>query len=134
MGQFIQLRELLVLNLALIEVPLWLTTLTDLRYVMLRGTDITKLPATISNLHRLELLRIENCQNPLSMLPESFRELRALRYLSFRDTYLRYLPIKHLPPSLTHLELSYSSLLAGVDYDELHSRFPKLRVCLNGVK
>ncbi|GAB2947725.1 hypothetical protein GCM10027048_10880 [Hymenobacter coalescens] len=78
------------------------------------------------------MLRLENCLLPLRTLPPSFRELTALRHLSFADTYVRHLPVQHLPPNLKRLDLSFSSLLAGVDYDELRARFPRLRVRISG--
>ncbi|OON68558.1 leucine-rich repeat domain-containing protein [Hymenobacter sp. CRA2] len=134
MGNLTELRELLMLNLALSEVPPWLPNLTQLCYLMIRGTDITELPTDFGRLQRLELLRIENCVFPLRTLPSSFRELTTLRRLSFADTYVRHLPIDHLPPGLTHLQLSWSSQLAGVDFDALHQRFPRLQLQINGVK
>ncbi|GAB2947718.1 hypothetical protein GCM10027048_10870 [Hymenobacter coalescens] len=49
-GQLTELRELLLLNLAISAVPPWLSNLTQLRYLMVRGTDITELPADFGRL------------------------------------------------------------------------------------
>lgn len=131
-GQLTELRELLLLNHPLREVPAWLFDLPRLRYLMIRGTDITELPAAVARLRHLAVLRLENCQLPLSSLPASLRQLTALRQLSLRDTRIVYLPVEHLPPGLQRLDLSASAEFGGVDFEALRLLRPRLRITISG--
>ncbi|QHJ05769.1 leucine-rich repeat domain-containing protein [Hymenobacter busanensis] len=131
-GQLPALQELLLLNHPLREVPSWLPGLTRLRYLMIRGTDITELPVDVGRLRQLAVLRIENGQFPLRTLPASLREMTKLKQLSLRDTRVVHLPVEHLPPGLQRLDLSDSAQQGGVDVAALRQRMPNLHVTISG--
>jgi Leucine-rich repeat (LRR) protein len=82
-GQLRTLKRLTLLNLP-INFPAWIADLPNLRYLMVRGTNLMTIPPWIQHLSRLRILAVENCN--LTVLPETLRRMHHLRELWLADT------------------------------------------------
>lgn len=96
-GQLKKLHTLSLLNLPITTFPDWILNLENLRYLMVRGTDINILPGSISRLNFLQTLRIENC--PLKVLPEELNQLVNLKTLGLCDTDIEEIDSRTVPLS-----------------------------------
>ncbi|KAM1839231.1 hypothetical protein ACFX1X_014295 [Malus domestica] len=94
-GFFKKLPCLRVLNLSrsqITELTESIETLMHLRYLNLNNTPIKKLPKTLTNIHGLEVLKLENCSELLD-LPKNLKNLSKLRRLDFdRSEQISSLP------------------------------------------
>ena len=101
-GQLRTLQRLVLLNLP-IDFPQWIVNLTNLRYLSVRGTDLTSIPSWISELKQLHTLRVENCD--LAKLPSTLREMNNLRELGLVDTRMLDFSHEQIPQGLKLLDL-----------------------------
>jgi Leucine-rich repeat (LRR) protein len=83
-----------------------LSTLVLLRYLSLRGTGVSELPATIGELRCLETLDVSSTK--VKKLPASIGVLLCLRYLNIRDT-----DVSELPATIGGLRLNLKVILVG---------------------
>jgi hypothetical protein len=102
-GQLRTLKRLVLLNLP-IDFPEWIVNLPKLRYLMVRGTNLTVIPPWIHQMRQLRILAVENCK--LASLPESLRRMHGLQELWLADTQLRELRPEQFPQHLRVLSLA----------------------------
>ncbi|AES98704.1 putative P-loop containing nucleoside triphosphate hydrolase, leucine-rich repeat domain, L [Medicago truncatula] len=74
--------SLRVLRTFSLQIPIW--SLIHLRYLELIYLDIEKLPNSIYNLQKLEILKIKDCRN-LSCLPKRLACLQNLRHIVIEE-------------------------------------------------
>jgi Leucine-rich repeat (LRR) protein len=123
-GQLRTLRKLTLLNLP-VTFPDWIAQLSELRDLMVRGTDLVHIPGWISQLQHLHTLHIGNCE--LQDIPETMRQMNNLRHLEFANIQLRELCPEHFPRRLKTLRF-----IGGGSYTrrELH----ELKQALKGTR
>ena len=124
-GQLRTLKCLVLLNLP-IEFPEWIADLPNLRYLVVRGTNLTTIPPWIDRLHSLHTLRIENCD--LAVLPETLREMTNLRELGLSDTRLTDFSPAHFPPQLRTLNFAGTGCWRRSDLSQLQQALPRTKV------
>ena len=107
-GELKKLEKLTLLNLPISEFPHWTLNLGRLKYLMIRGTDLTTLPGSVRQLTELTTLRIENCE--LATLPRELKEMKKLKYLGLSDTKLADIDKENLPASLRRIDLAGTQL------------------------
>lgn len=105
-GQLHTLQKLSFLNLP-IDFPEWIVNLKNLRYLMVRGTDLTNIPPWISELKQLHTLLIEVCD--ITTLPDTMRHMNHLQGLGLCDTHLLYVTPEQLPQRLKWLHFAGSA-------------------------
>lgn len=125
-GRLKKLTSLSILNLPLKHYPDWISTLTELEYLMLRGTDITTIPESISRLKKLKILRIENC--PLEKLPSALSRMTGLKKLGLCDTRLTDLNAGLFPGNLRELNYSGTGCYDPSDLEKLRMALKKVKV------
>jgi Leucine-rich repeat (LRR) protein len=123
-GQLRTLCKLTLLNLPVI-LPEWITQLSELRELTVRGTNLIQIPDWISQMQRLETLQLGNCQ--LQNLPETLRHMNNLRHLTFADIQLREIRPEHFPQHLKSLVFSGSGKYS-------YRQLTQLRQSLKGTK
>ncbi|AES98740.1 putative P-loop containing nucleoside triphosphate hydrolase, leucine-rich repeat domain, L [Medicago truncatula] len=74
--------SLRVLSTSFLQVPVW--SLIHLRYLEIHSLGIKKLPDSIYNLQKLEILKIKHC-NKLSCLPKRLACLQNLRHIVIEE-------------------------------------------------
>lgn len=124
-GRLQTLQRLVLLNLP-IDFPEWIANLTNLRYLMVRGTDLTSIPTRISELKQLHTLRVENCD--LATLPATLPQMSSLRELGLVDTRLLDFSPAHIPPSLKYLDLIGSACMTQPKLAQLQAALKDTRV------
>lgn len=105
-GQLHMLQKLSFLNLP-IDFPEWISNLKNLRYLMVRGTDITSIPPWISELKYLHTLLVEVCD--ITTLPDTMRYMNHLQELGLCDTHLLQVSPEQLPQKLKWLHFAGSA-------------------------
>ncbi len=116
-GALRTLRRLELLNLP-VDFPEWIANLTDLRYLMVRGTDVREVPDWIVRLKKLHTLRVENCD--LQSLPSTLRQMDNLRHLGLCHTpLLPSLSPEQLPRHLKSLDVLNSGCYQRADLWQL---------------
>jgi hypothetical protein len=116
-GALHTLRKLELLNLP-IDFPEWIMHLTNLRYLMVRGTNATAVPDWIVHLKRLHTLRVENCD--LQSLPHTLRQMDNLRHLGLVHTQLLpNISPDQLPRNLKSLDILDSGQYEPADLAQL---------------
>ena len=83
-----------------------LSKLLHLRYLSLRGTGVSELPATIGELRWLQTLDVSSTK--VKKLPPSIGALLRLRYLNIRDT-----DVSELPAKIGELRFNLKAILVG---------------------
>jgi hypothetical protein len=83
-----------------------LSKLLHLRYLSLRGTGVSELPATIGELRFLQTLDVSS--TTVKKLPPSIGALLCLRYLNIRDTN-----VSELPAKIGELRFNLKAILIG---------------------
>jgi leucine-rich repeat protein SHOC2 len=124
-GQLQTLKRLVLLNLP-IDFPPWIANLPNLRYLMVRGTNLTTIPPWIPQLSQLRILAVENCN--LTVLPETLRRMPQLRELWLADTRLRDLSPVQFPPNLRFLSFAGSGCYQHSDLSHLQQALERTRI------
>ena len=125
-GELRQLKKLTLLNLPLSEFPDWITELTNLHYLTVRGNDITNVPGTIQRLNKLQTLRIENC--PLQALPPELADMNHITHLGLCDTRLVEIKAHMFPKKLKSLDFSGSGCYKPEEIRQLKRDLKSTRV------
>ncbi|XP_052117473.1 putative disease resistance protein RGA1 isoform X2 [Arachis duranensis] len=92
-----------------------LKSLTHLRYLNLRSSGITTLPECVSRLQKLQILKLERCEN-LSCLPKHLTQLKDLRHLLIELCHSSV----ETPPNIGELKCLRTLNLFVVDKKEGH--------------
>lgn len=125
-GELHTLRTLTLLNLP-ISFPEWIAQLTNLRYLMVRGTNTTKIPEWIIRLKKLHTLRVENCD--LQALPDTLRQMDNLRHLGLVHTrQLQNIRPEQLPKRLKSLDILDSGQYEPADLEQLRQALKGTRI------
>ncbi|XP_025651330.2 disease resistance protein RGA2-like [Arachis hypogaea] len=90
-----------------------LKSLTHLRYLNLRSSGITTLPECVSRLQKLQILKLERCEN-LSCLPKHLTQLKDLRHLLIEYCH----SLVEMPPNIGELKCLRTLNLFIVDKKE----------------
>jgi Leucine-rich repeat (LRR) protein len=115
-GNLQTLQHLTLLNLP-VDFPDWIVNLQNLRYLMVRGTNLTTIPNWINRLSNLRTLKVENCS--LSTLPIELREMDNLRELGLCDTQLFNFNPEQFPQKLKYLSFAGSGYYRRSDLESL---------------
>ncbi|MBN1984190.1 MAG: leucine-rich repeat domain-containing protein [Chitinivibrionales bacterium] len=125
--QLTELRELVLNDNSLQELPLQLWNCTKLSHLEIRDNYIRSLPKEISQCQNLEILDLRS--NQLDSLPSEIGNLKALKILklwsnnlqtlpvsigelsSLQELYLRFNKLTYLPESITNLQLTYLDIM-----------------------
>jgi Leucine-rich repeat (LRR) protein len=124
-GQLRTLKRLTLLNLP-IDFPAWIANLSNLRYLVVRGTNLTTIPSWIHQLSRLHTLRVENCD--LTVLPKTLQGMNNLRELGLCDTRLRDFSPAQFPPQLRSLNFAGTGCWRRNDLRQLQRALPGTKV------
>jgi Leucine-rich repeat (LRR) protein len=124
-GQLRTLKRLTLLNLP-IDFPAWIANLSNLRYLVVRGTNLTTMPSWIHQLSRLHTLRVENCD--LTVLPKTLQGMNNLRELGLCDTRLRDFSPAQFPPHLRSLNFAGTGCWRRNDLRQLQRALPGTKV------
>ncbi|XP_016566076.1 putative disease resistance protein RGA3 [Capsicum annuum] len=107
LSSFARLRVLYVGQLDIEFLPQSLGGLKHLRYLSISSESIVTLPNTITKLHNLQVLKLDNCRK-LKNLPRDIWRLVSLRRLACRGCS----SLTHIPPGLLQL-----TSLMHLDFD-----------------
>lgn len=116
-GSLNALEKLSVLNIPIENFPCWITDLTKLQYLLIRGNEITRINCSFEKLINLKTLRIENCN--LIKIPKGLTKLEKLQELSFAITKISCFDIQSLPPNLKKLNLFGIENIKEKEYQNL---------------
>jgi hypothetical protein len=125
-GKLNNLKVLSLLNLPIQQIPDWTENLMEIKYLMVRGTDVTTIPEFITKFKNLKTLRIENC--PLTKLPVGLKSMTNLRELGLCDTQLTDLNPKIFPKKLKRLNFSGTDSYKKTDLENLKKSLRKTKV------
>jgi Leucine-rich repeat (LRR) protein len=95
----------------------------EIKYLMVRGTDVTTIPEFITKFKNLKTLRIENC--PLTKLPVGLKSMTNLRELGLCDTQLTDLNPKIFPKKLKRLNFSGTDSYKKTDLEKFEKVIKK---------
>lgn len=129
-GQLRTLRKLTLLNLP-VTLPEWITQLSELRDLMVRGTDLVHIPNWISRLKNLHSLHIGNCE--LQDIPEALRQMDSLRQLTFADVQLRKIRPEQFPQHLKSLVFSGGGSYRSHKVQELKQALRGTKIYCNNI-
>ncbi|KAM3356701.1 hypothetical protein P3S68_023415 [Capsicum galapagoense] len=107
LSSFARLRVLYVGQLDIEFLPQSLGGMKHLRYLSISSESIVNLPNTITKLHNLQVLKLDNCRK-LKNLPRDIWRLVSLRRLACRGCS----SLTHIPPGLLQL-----TSLMHLDFD-----------------
>ena len=124
-GQLRTLQKLSFLNLP-IDFPEWIINLKNLRYLMVRGTDLTSIPPWISELKHLHTLLVEVCD--ITTLPDTMRHMNHLQGLGLCDTHLLQVNPEQLPQSLKWLHFAGSACCTKQKLTEIQAALKSTKV------
>ena len=124
-GQLRTLKRLTLLNLP-IDFPAWIADLPNLRYLMVRGTNLTAIPPWIHQMSRLCKLAVENCD--LTVLPETLRRMHHLRELWLADTRIRDFSPEQFPSHLRVISFAGSGCYRRSDLSQLQQALKRTRI------
>jgi len=125
-GELKSLKKLGVLNFNYDQFPEWILNLSNLEYLMFRGSDIKNLPESIHKLTNLKYFRLENCS--IKKLPESMFNMGKLVHLSLIDNFnIESIDSNCLPRNLRKLTVTPSNL-SSKQKEMISNSRPKLKV------
>lgn len=124
-GQLHTLQKLSFLNLP-IDFPEWIVKLKNLRYLMVRGTDVTCIPPWISELKYLHTLLVEGCG--ITTLPATMQYMNHLQGLGLCDTYLLHVSPEQLPQKLKWLRFAGSACCTKQKLTEIQAALKSTKV------
>jgi Leucine-rich repeat (LRR) protein len=108
-GRLEKLEKLSFLNVNFKRFPEWLFDMKRLKYVMVRGCDMTEIPKGFSSLLFLKKLRLENMH--IKSIPRDFSKMKNLEQLSLSANFkLKTIETKELPPKLKELNLAATAI------------------------
>ena len=95
-GDLSKLKSLRILNVAVVEMPEWLTNSFQLEHLVWRGTDLEKLDPSLARATNLRELDLGN--NQIAHFPAELKALTKLKRLVVSDNQLTSFPAEAFHP------------------------------------